>query len=159
MTVIDSFAGRYWFLSNFAPWWITYEGIDYPSNEHAFQAAKTTDRHLRIKIAIVQTPTEAKRVGRSVHLREGWDSHLRYTVMEELIGLKFNRSQILAKRLAETGNAVLIEGNAWHDQVWGDCRCGRGSCAKTGMNLLGWMLMRQRAMLTTFLPRLEEVSS
>ena len=40
---ITSFAGEYSFLSNFYPCAITLDGDDYPTVEHAFQAAKTDD--------------------------------------------------------------------------------------------------------------------
>ena len=43
MAKIDSFSGEYDFLSNFYSQEITYDGIKYPTNEHAFQAAKTLD--------------------------------------------------------------------------------------------------------------------
>ena len=38
---IESFHDEYRFLSNFWPVLIDYEGIVYPTSEHAFQAAKT----------------------------------------------------------------------------------------------------------------------
>ncbi len=40
MQVIDRFQGEYSFLSNFHPAPITFERIEYPTVEHAFQAAK-----------------------------------------------------------------------------------------------------------------------
>ena len=40
--MINSFVGPCRFLSNFYPSEITYEGITYPTVEHAFQASKTT---------------------------------------------------------------------------------------------------------------------
>lgn len=145
VTVIDRFIGLYSFLNNFYPDEILYEGIRYKALEYGFAAAKTNDVALKYRISTASSPGEAKRMGREVVLREGWDQYLRYTVMEELLALKFGSGSELGNRLLDTGDAVLIEGNTWHDQTWGDCRCGR--CVQPGMNLLGWMLMRRRERL------------
>jgi ribA/ribD-fused uncharacterized protein len=153
MPVIDRFTGAYAFLNNFHPHPIRYEDRWYRSNEHAFAAAKTLDETVRARIAAAVTPGEAKRLGRAAPLRTWWDQYLRYTVMEELQELKFVPRSELAARLLSTGDAVLIEGNEWHDQVWGDCRCGRATCLSRGMNLLGWMLMRRRTQLANILDR------
>lgn len=69
MAKIDSFSGEYDFLSNFYSQEITYDGIKYPTNEHAFQAAKTLDLAKRQAIAKLATPGQAKRAGRKVLLR------------------------------------------------------------------------------------------
>jgi predicted NAD-dependent protein-ADP-ribosyltransferase YbiA (DUF1768 family) len=79
-----------------------------------------------------------------VTLRPSWDMYWRYTVMEELLAIKFTPGSELAGKLLDTKPHVLVEGNRHHDQIWGDCRCGRALCSAPGMNLLGWMLMRQR---------------
>ena len=41
--VIDKFRDEYFFLSNFYPVRISFEGIIYPSVENAYQAQKTID--------------------------------------------------------------------------------------------------------------------
>jgi hypothetical protein len=61
--VIESFVGEHAFLSNFFPCKIVYEGIEYPSTEHAFQAAKTPDRETRLIIAAKKKPGQAKHAG------------------------------------------------------------------------------------------------
>ncbi len=38
---INSFTGEHGFLSNFHPSLMEWEGISYPTAEHAFQAAKS----------------------------------------------------------------------------------------------------------------------
>jgi predicted NAD-dependent protein-ADP-ribosyltransferase YbiA (DUF1768 family) len=42
-------------LSNFYPCTIEYEGITYPSSEHAYQAAKTQSIHEQNEIAKART--------------------------------------------------------------------------------------------------------
>lgn len=139
MNIIDRFSGEYDFLNNFHPW------LD-STLEHHFQAAKTLDVDQVEWVMAAPAPSEAKRRGRVVQLRDHWDTYWRYTVMQQLVAAKFADDSDFAERLLSvTGNAMLIEGNRHHDQVWGDCRCGRDACAPTGANLLGWMLMRRRS--------------
>jgi hypothetical protein len=65
-------------------------------------------------------------------------------IMGLLLDRKFTNER-LAHKLLETGDAVLIEGNYWHDNEWGDCRCkDRLECQAEGQNLLGLELMRVR---------------
>lgn len=46
---IDSFNGKYRFLSNFYPVKVKLDGVTYDSVEHAYQAAKTIDKEERAK--------------------------------------------------------------------------------------------------------------
>jgi len=41
--VINRFLTRYFFLGNYHPSPIMYDGVEYPSSEHAYQAAKYAD--------------------------------------------------------------------------------------------------------------------
>ena len=45
--VINDFHNEYFFLSNFYSHPVVFEGVTYPSNEHAYQAAKTLDLEKR----------------------------------------------------------------------------------------------------------------
>lgn len=141
---IETFTRDYEFLSNFYPSEITYDGILYPTVEHAYQAAKSTDISIRQKIAGAPTPGEAKKLGRSVVLRKDWE-HIKEYVMQRLLAAKFNRETHpeLVWKLLKTGQAELIEGNWWHDRYWGKCRCAihKG----VGNNRLGELLMELRA--------------
>lgn len=138
LTKIDSFENEFAFLSNFYPCHINYEGIDYPSVEHAFQAAKTLDIEHRIAISEAPTPGKAKRMGRALNLRADWEQ-IKNSVMEELVRRKF-QDRSLAIQLWSTGEKELIEGNWWNDTYWGVCN-GIGS------NHLGKILMKIRAEL------------
>jgi ribA/ribD-fused uncharacterized protein len=146
--IIYEFNGAHRFLSNFYPCIVVYEGVHYRSTEHAFAAAKTLNPYDRLRIAAASSAVEAKRLGRGVELREDWDQRVRFDVMRDLLAIKFSPSSELAALLIATGDAELIEGNTWHDQIWGDCRCGRRSCAAPGQNHLGKMLMTRRAQLS-----------
>ena len=145
--IIESFYGRWAFLSNFYPSPLVWEGITYPTAEHAFNAAKTLDRVKRYEIAEAATPAKAKKMGRAVDLRPRWESFYRYVVMRDVLRAKFTCHPGRIQALLSTDDAVLIEGNRWHDQHWGNCRCGRPKCAEPGLNFLGFMLMELRAEL------------
>lgn len=145
---IARFDGEHAFLSNFHPSHFTYCYIEWPTVEHAFQALKTTDHRTRQRIAALAKPGEAKKAGRSLHLRPGWDA-IRKQVMLDLLIAKFRQHPGYAERLAATGSRLLVEGNTWHDQFWGSCECGREACLPAGYNYLGRLLMAVRL---TYLP-------
>jgi ribA/ribD-fused uncharacterized protein len=145
--LISQFRGSWAFLSNFHPAVLDWEGITYPTSEHAFNAGKTLDRDERLMIAAASTPKEAKALGRSVKLRPLWDASVRYQVMQEVLWAKFTCHPMRVNALLGTDDAELVEGNTWHDQHWGDCSCGLPKCAKPGANHLGRLLMELREVL------------
>ena len=139
--MIVEFDGQYAFLSNFYPSPFVHDGIAYPTNEHFFQAMKTLDIDERKKIAAAETPGLAKRMGRKVQLRSDWEK-VKVYYMELGLRLKF-ANKTLAKKLIDTGDEELIEGNWWHDNTWGSCHCD--ACFNTpGRNMLGMLLMELR---------------
>ena len=69
---IRGFFGPWRFLSNFHFFPVEYDGVVYPTNEHAYQAAKTNDLLARDEIRRVSRPGEARRLGQQVVLRPDW---------------------------------------------------------------------------------------
>lgn len=136
--MITKFTGQYKFLSNFFACEVEYEGIAYPSSEHAFQAAKTLDRNERIKIARASSPGMAKTLGRHVSLRRDWEE-TKDSIMEEILRIKFSNPE-LKDKLLRTGDSRLVEGNTWGDVYW-------GVCGNKGKNKLGKLLMKVRESL------------
>lgn len=140
--MIKQFIGPYAFLSNFHPSPITFEGIEFPTVEHAFQAAKSNDLETRKKIAALSTPGKAKRAGGRRGIIQdfdqvSWESK-KITVMEQLCRLKFENPELRAL-LKATGDQELQEGNSWNDTFWGvSLKTGRGH------NHLGLILQRIR---------------
>ena len=135
MDVIEKFRGDYFFLSNFAPCRVTYEGETYPTVEHAFQAAKTLNPQERKIFRHVAEPAEAKKWGKTVTLRPNWES-IKTEIMYELVKQKFN-NPMYKKKLMATGSSTLLEGNNHKDTFWGVYK-------GTGDNMLGKILMRVR---------------
>lgn len=145
MLVIDSFTKSetgedYSFLSNMYPCLVKYNGIVYTCSEAAYQAAKSLDPTVPIEFCSMSGPV-SKRRGRQLKLREDWDD-IKLTVMEEILRAKFSHKE-MADLLLSTGDAFLLEGNTWHDNFWGNCRCDK--CASiNGQNHLGGLLMKIR---------------
>lgn len=136
--MINEFKGDYRFLSNFFMTDVMYDGQLWPSSEHAYMAAKTTCSMTRALINSAPTPAEAKKIGRNLVLRPGWDS-MKYAIMHEILMDKFERNAIIRQKLIDTGDQQLVEGNWWGDKIW-------GVCLKTGQgqNKLGEALMTVR---------------
>lgn len=145
MRDIKEFTGRYYYLSNYYdPCPMVYGGITYSNSESAYQAQKCkypTDRYMFIGI----DPDRAKMLGKIVAIRDDWDAE-RVFVMRDVIREKFRQHPELAELLISTGDAELVEGNTWHDNFFGDCRCPE--CRLTpGRNYLGRLLMLERKRL------------
>lgn len=136
--IIREFTDKYRFLSNFFESPMVIDNEFYSTNEHFFQAMKAEDEWDQELIRRVHTPGEAKRMGKSVKLVEKWDE-LKDAVMLKGLRAKFDQNPDLAKKLLETGDAILQEGNTWKDTYWGmDLQSG------IGKNKLGELLMQVR---------------
>lgn len=133
------------FLSNFWDSEVEYDGVVYPTVEHAFQAAKFSDPTHRKLIQEAKTPGAAKRLGqtRTVPLRKHWAEGLSTQVMAELVAKKFAHHPTLKAELLATGDAILVETNDWGDDVWGNST----TTEAPGKNLLGVALMAVRSAL------------
>lgn len=130
--MIEKFDGEYFFLSNFYPAPLVYQGISYKNSEAAFQSAKTLDMEERKKFSNM-TASEAKKAGRRIKLREDWEK-VKYSVMTDVVLCKFEQNPELSIKLIETENEFLVEGNTWGDTTWGVCN-------GIGENHLGKILM------------------
>lgn len=140
MTQIGPFKDEYRFLSNFYQATVEFEGIWYPTAEHAYVAAKSLDQSFRINISTSgRSAGQVKRLGRTVVIRPDW-RQVRLQVMYDIVRFKFANNSLLLQRLKDTGGAELVEFNTWGDTFWGVCR-GQGE------NNLGKILMRVRAEL------------
>ena len=133
---ITEFNGEFAFLSNFYPCEIEYEGITYPTVEHAYQAAKSLDKEVHKKIAKLKYPGQAKKAGRHLHIRSDWED-VKVKIMEYLLMKKFAGYHELSEKLYDTGERYLEEGNNWGDTFW-------GVCSGKGRNMLGLLLMSVR---------------
>ena len=139
------FTDKYRFLSNFFEVSIYYDGLVFRSAENAYQASKTDSRAIQESFQDID-PREAKKRGRHLVLRDGWDA-ARLDYMSEIVHAKFTQHKDLRRRLLATGIEELIEGNTWHDNFYGVCECGGekpGCDAGHAQNWLGRILVAER---------------
>jgi ribA/ribD-fused uncharacterized protein len=124
------FRGEYDFLSNM------YILPDGKSAEHYFQAMKCVSRDDALRIMACVSPTEAKKLGRRVEMRDDWHE-VRDGFMLASLRYKFSTFPHLAEKLLATAPIELVEENWWGDKYWG---VSNG----IGENVLGKLLMMVR---------------
>jgi len=149
--IINSFTGRYNFLSNFYQCEIKHQGLKYPSVEHFYVSMKMDKQQMirgvlytpstwREMIISIKEPGKIKKIGRLIQLRSNWET-FKFDVMNWAIREKF-KDEKLKDMLLSTGDNQIVEGNYWHDNVWGQCECPK--CYGKGENKLGIILMDVR---------------
>lgn len=164
--MINTFQGRWYFLSNFFPCQIEHKGIKYPSVEHYYVAMKVTEIQLingqyytaadfREMISKVKLPADVKKIGQRVKVRTDWDVK-KLDFMNWGIREKF-KDEKLSELLTSTLDLEIIENNYWHDNFWGSCTCSK--CGNKGQNHLGKILMqvRQELRQQKVRPSLEDI--
>lgn len=140
MKKINKFVGEYNFLCNFYPSPFDIGGRVFPTVEHGFQAFKATNTtHFEV-IAEADSPGKAKSLGNQVVLRSDWED-MKVSIMRLCLVKKFTHNPELHKKLLETRDAYLEEGNNHGDTIW-------GTVNGEGQNLLGELLMEVRSLLS-----------
>jgi hypothetical protein len=116
--------------------------VDFNTTEAFYMAMKTNDPHLRLEIANTKNGAEAKKIGRTLELREDWE-HIKFNVMLYALRYKFSEyNPTLRQKLLATKDSYLQEANWWNDKIWGVCmKTGEGE------NHLGRLLMKVRSEL------------
>lgn len=142
--VIYGFFNDFRFLSNFHLVEIPYEGRVYGSTEAAYMSGKTHNQEDKDKLAKM-TPSQAKRFGRTIQLREDWED-VKDKIMYDVNLVKYlsgpsEETQKLKTMLHITNDFKLVEANWWGDEYWGEC-------FGVGQNKLGKILMKVRDEVT-----------
>lgn len=115
--------------------------LTWPSVEHYFQGMKFDDLHLRRRIALAQSPHQARRIARW-HFwkrRRDWKK-VQVVVMTRGVYLKCRTHDDARQALLDTGDNAIVE-SSLYDHFWG---CGRD---QRGHNHYGKVLMDVRARL------------
>lgn len=142
MDKITSFRGDYYFLSNFFPCKFLFQGFEWKSAEHAYQAMKFVDQEFWKEMAYGDLSAgEAKKIGQTVSLPPHWNDS-KISIMRNIVSQKFEQNQELMEKLMNTKGRELIEGNTWGDTFWGQSPLGKGR------NELGKILMSVRDDIT-----------
>lgn len=120
--------------------------VEFKTGEHAFQAFKAVnseDSGQFKAIVDAETPSLAKKLGRSCKLRKDWEA-VKFDVMMAVLRSKFTFDRAEGHLLLGTGTALLTEGTFWYDDTWGVMLNKQG---RPGRNWLGTLLMARRAEL------------
>ncbi|MGJ8656639.1 MAG: NADAR family protein [Akkermansiaceae bacterium] len=144
--------------SCFSQWYVSPFEIDcitYKTAEHYMMAEKALlfdDKETRIKIINSETPSHAKKLGRSIKNfdEDTWLQH-RFDIVVKGNIAKFTQNPKLHAFLEATTNRILVEASP-PDRIWG---IGMASDIPTiedpntwnGLNLLGYALMQTRSQL------------
>jgi len=142
-------------LSQWFPAAFEVDGVAYKTAEHFMMAEKARlfgDDATRARILAAHHPAEAKKLGREVR---GFDEERWQAARFELVTqgnlAKFGQDDALRAYLLSTGATVLVEASPT-DTVWGIGLAANDPAASEpaewrGLNLLGFALMRARAIL------------
>lgn len=136
MNKILGFSGEYRWLSNFyrLEYPIEVNGYNFYTIENLYQAFKCAKQDDFPYFADI-TPVEAKKLGRTIELINGWDS-MKLDVMRELQIIKYSQPKF-RDLLIQTGDAYIEETNWWNDTFYGVCN-------GIGENHLGKIIMEIR---------------
>ena len=151
--IIGGFFAQYRFLSNFHECPVLWDGLIWPSSEHAYMASKCEDvyysgfnkyptyNEMNYEYICKMSCSEVKHWGQTVKLRDDWEE-IKLDMMFEICESKFVNNKDLKQKLLDTGDKELIEYNSWGDQFW-----GYDVDKQKGRNELGKILMKIRGML------------
>lgn len=125
-------------FSNFAPFPININSIEWLTTEHYFQSQKFTGTQYEEEIRLIESPAEAARAGRDRNkpLRKDWHI-VKDEIMYTAIRAKVEQHSKIKEILISTGNCILVE-HTTNDSYWADNGDG------TGLNMLGKILMDVR---------------
>jgi ribA/ribD-fused uncharacterized protein len=98
-------------------------GIEYPTAEHAYQAAKTTDKTLKKAIADQVFIADARKMGRNLDLPDNWDDR-KGDIMQTILRQKFMQNEEIADRLMKTDYDSIVAD--MRDEYWGTGKNGFG---------------------------------
>ncbi|MBR0706217.1 NADAR family protein [Bradyrhizobium liaoningense] len=121
---------------------VEFDGVLYPTSEHAYQAGKALKPAVRDWILAAPTPALAAMAAHGLYT---WDivpdwSKVKFDRMRRVLKAKFEQHPDLAELLLSTGSKRLVEAGTVNNAVnrlWGEV-------AGNGMNMLGVMLMEIR---------------
>ncbi|HEY1631865.1 MAG TPA: NADAR family protein [Rhizomicrobium sp.] len=124
---------------------LEFEGMVYPTAEHAYQAGKAAKPKVRDWILSAPSPALAAMAAHGLYT---WDivpnwAVIKFERMRGVLKAKFTQHDHLAELLLSTGTARLVEAGTVNNAVnrlWGEVN-------GVGQNMLGVMLMEIRAEL------------
>jgi ribA/ribD-fused uncharacterized protein len=151
--VIGFYERQFYFLSNFSSFSVEFEGVLYPTSEHAYQSQKFLIRDsvtgailnhelydIFLNIWLAKSAHDALKIARKnkSKIRSDWDD-IKVDVMESICLAKAQQHEYIQKKLLMTEDRYLVE-DSYVDSFWG------WGPDRQGGNKLGeiWMRIRDR---------------
>jgi hypothetical protein len=138
MIKIPFYENSYFVFHNFSAHAIKYNGVVYPTAEHAFHVSKFDDVKIKEEIKNAESPLKAFELGKKYKpfRKTNWDE-IKVNVLYEIIKEKVKQHEEVRKALLVTGDEEIIEDNP-NDNFWGSGKDGKGQ------NNTGKILMKIR---------------
>ena len=121
---------------------IIFEGEEYETSEHAYQAGKPRKPEVREWLLAAPSPSLLAAAAHNLYywdIAPGWSAD-KFGRMRQVLWVKFTQHQDLGELLLSTGDARLVERatvDTESNRLWGEFR-------GAGKNMLGLMLMEVR---------------
>ncbi len=133
----------YGVFSNLYKRTVVFEGVEYPTSEHAYQAGKPRKDTVRDWLMAAPSPSLLAMAAHGLYV---WDVHpdwskTKFARMKRVLEAKFTQHMDLQEILLSTGDARLIETATVDNAVnrlWGQVN-------GVGKNMLGVLLMEVRS--------------
>lgn len=111
------------------------------SSEALYQAGKFLHIPELASRILKLTPSASKKEARKNKslINENFFGTAQVRLMEYVIARKLECNPYVMEFLAKLGNRLIVEGNHWHDNFWGDCTCNQHR-SYSGKNTLGFIL-------------------
>lgn len=136
----------FYVLSNFSSFAVEFDGVLYPTSEHAYHAQKFVggNRAMAVRRRLIQGMRSAHEAfkyaeAHKAYRRPDWD-HAKVGIMRGILRAKAEQHEYVRRKLLATGDRELIE-DSWRDDVWG------WGPNHDGQNMLGKLWMEIRAEL------------
>lgn len=132
----------FYVLSNFSSFAIVWQGLRFPTSEHAYHWEKFKDghnEHAALQIRRASSAHEAFKIAERAKdtRRRDWDA-VKVDIMRDILRVKASQHEYVARKLLATGDRELIE-DSWRDNFWG------WGPNRHGQNMLGKLWMEVRA--------------
>lgn len=135
----------FYVLSNFSAFNLRWEGLVFPTSEHAYQWSKFFDvnngQNVKKFILNASSAHQAFKLAEQFkgERRNDWDI-VRVPIMRNILRAKARQHEYVRRKLLDTGDRELIE-DSWRDDFWG------WGPDRAGKNMLGTLWMQIRAEL------------
>ncbi|MCA9332111.1 NADAR family protein [Candidatus Saccharibacteria bacterium] len=141
--VVGFYPREFYTFDNFSSFQVIWNGVRWPTSEHAYQAAHFFDTapELAEQIRDAMSAHDAYKIAKSNADKApaNWDD-IKVGIMEEIVRCKLEQHPYIQQKLRQTGNVPIVEDSP-KDAFWG------WGPDHTGRNELGKIWMRLRAVM------------